>query len=193
MFNVYRAVLIEEVLDQYRDHGKEINGLKVAFEGEEEEDIGGLTKYLLTNFWIQAIEKYFKWDNAVVPHLSVHQMRRIRNDYLSLGRVLSHTAAFCQCIPSRLSRSSLLSLIFGTDAVSDEVAVSDFLLYVSYVERCLLVKARNDFSNLRKTDVDDLISIYSMYGLLELPKANLIEDQKKTHLHVPTNNTCEGY
>ena len=67
-----------------------------------------------------------------------------------------------------------------TGSVSDEVAVSDFLLYVSYVEICLLVKAGNDFSNLRKTDMDDLISIYSMYGLLELPKANLIEDQKNT-------------
>ena len=66
MFNVHRAVLMEEVLDQYRDHGKEINGLKIAFEGEE----GGGILVVLPNFCIQAIEKYCKGDNAVVPHLS---------------------------------------------------------------------------------------------------------------------------
>ena len=181
---VGRASLLSDVIHFYEEDGygckRVLSAVKVEFFGEDGDDFGGLTRDLFANFWIRAIDVYFKGENAVVPHLPLHAMRKLRNDYIALGRILTHTTALCQYVPTRLSRSFLLSLIFGTEGVTDEVAVADFLLYVTVDERDLLRKAQHNYASLSLPERDKLVSIYSMYGLFEMPEQRLIDQQIKT-------------
>ena len=154
--------------------------MNVLYVGEEDDNFGGLTKDLLTTVWLKAIERYFKGDAAVVPFLTLYELRKHKQDYIPLGRILAHTVALTKSTPSRLCRSFLLALVFGGEGVSDEIAVRDFELYITNQERTLIDRARRNFASLSQHDLDDLLSMYSMFGFLEEPKAAEFEDQIKT-------------
>ena len=180
ILSVRRHNIVDDIIERYQQSGLEFRSIKVQFQGEQGDDLGGLTKDLFTNFWTEAFLRYFKGESAMVPHLPLHQLRKIKGHLTPLGRILTHTVAMCKFIPSRMSRSFLLSLIYDTEAVSDEIALQDFLLYLTAPERMLVHKARSQFSKLTETEFNNLLTMYSVYGLLERPKAAEIDEQLKT-------------
>ncbi|XP_039613901.1 uncharacterized protein LOC120532058 [Polypterus senegalus] len=112
--------------------------LKVCFIGEEGHDFGGLTKDLFSCFWNCAFTEWFKGEDALVPCIPLYHYHKAQEIFTVVGRVLSHMCQLNRCIPPRFCRSTLLSIVFNTSTIHNNILIDDFLLHVTASERILL-------------------------------------------------------
>ena len=139
--------------------------LRVSFLREDGLDFGGLTKEFLMMTWTEVFKSYFTGEDAAVPHLPLHLIREDEKKFVQIGRLLCHTIGLLRQVPPRLCRTTLLQLAFGEDGISDEMLLSDFLMYLSRDERALIGRALADYDSLGDTDNDQLIDFYSVHGM----------------------------
>jgi hypothetical protein len=155
------TVLVNPSLESHR--------LKVSFANEEGADFGGSTKDMFTLFWVEAFKEFFHGEDVVVPHLPLHRMKSDMSKIIAVGRIFSHTTAVTGRVPSRMSFTSIMSMIFGTDNdVPESDLIRNFLLFLVPEERALLKSALVGFdslSNKQKTLVADLFQVYGLYDV----------------------------
>ncbi|PIK57402.1 hypothetical protein BSL78_05668 [Apostichopus japonicus] len=86
---IRRAHLMEDVMAAYSDENLCLHKLKVTFEGESGDDFGGLTKEMLTLFWIKASQNFFHGENVTVPSIPLYRFRKegtkYNNDWKNFG------------------------------------------------------------------------------------------------------------
>jgi hypothetical protein len=143
--------------------------LHVEFLGEDGDDLGGLTKDLFTSCWAAILADYFRGENVVVPHLPLYKVAKCKGNYVKIGRILSHTASLMHTIPHRLSTVMLVCLIYGNDSIDDDLLLSDFLLFVTPLERELVHSAINSFSTLNVRQLKMLTDLYGTFGFMDNP------------------------
>lgn len=122
---INRKSLLEDMLQQYVDDTLPLSGVRVEFIEENGDDFGGLTKELYTLLWRRLSDEYFKGESAMVPSLPLYKHDDNMDDYEKIGRMLSHTVAFLQYVPPRISRCTLLMLA-GSSAISENLLIEDF-------------------------------------------------------------------
>ncbi|XP_071852784.1 uncharacterized protein [Apostichopus japonicus] len=174
---VRRNHVLVDVMNIYKEN-KEITSkrLNVKFEGEEGADFGGLTRDMFSMFWTEAGRLYFAGEGAMVPRVPLHKHRAMKGDYITLGAILSHTAALTHVVPSRLSRTFLTLVVFE-DPPSEDYLLKDFLDFITVSERALLKRALRNFDALTPADKTKLIDVYSMYEMYETPSQSNINQQ----------------
>lgn len=123
---INRANVMEDMLKLYEDSAVPLTGVKVEFLGEQGDDFGGLTKELYTLVWRRLSDDYFRGESAIVPFLPLYKHDDHVNDYIVIGRILSHTVALLQYIPPRISRCTLLTVALGSSQISENVLLEDF-------------------------------------------------------------------
>lgn len=173
---ISRNHIYGDLLGLYSSPDMTSKSLHVEFLGEQIDDFGGLTNEMFNIFWQEAMERLFKGDGAMVPHLPIHMVEE-KKQFVAIGRVLSHSVMLTRCIPPRLSRTTILQLIYGRDGVCDDVLLNDFIIFLTPREGSILRKALTAFTELSTKERDNLEIIYAMYGMLEQPKQNEIRDQ----------------
>lgn len=174
---VRRNSIVNDVLTLYEDHECCTKRLKVTFEGEEGEDMGGLTKEMMTIFWKEVTKEYFQGEHVTVPSLPLYRCRKESAKFVAIGRALTHSAALTETLPCRIARCVIISMVF--EDVNTEYLLEDFLLYVSTSEKHILAKALSDFHSLSPSELKQLGTFFSVNGLTELPKGAEITDQIK--------------
>jgi len=174
---IKRDHLLDNVIDLYSDHTIIEKRLRVEFLGEEGEDLGGLTKDLLTSAWVIIFQKYFRGENIVVPFLPLYLQPTCKAHYIAIGRLLCHTASLLSIIPPRLSRVMIICLIYGNDSIQEELLISDFLLFLLPLERSVVQLALNSFTLLNSRQVSMLTDVFSTLGFMAAPKERDIRDQ----------------
>jgi hypothetical protein len=117
---------MEDMLQLYVDSKLPLTGVRVKFLGEQGDDFGGLTKELYTLVWRRLSDEYFKGESAIVPYLPLYKHDDHMDDFVSIGRILTHTVALLKYIPPRISRCTLLAVGQGTSQLSDSVLLDDF-------------------------------------------------------------------
>ena len=111
----------------YDDTTLPTTSLNVSFVGEMGSDLGGLTKELFTLTWREVLNSFFKGEEAMVPYVPLHRTEFAKQEFIIIGRILAHSASLLQMIPPRMSRTTLLQLVFGSDAdIDKELLLEDF-------------------------------------------------------------------
>jgi hypothetical protein len=123
---INRNNVMEDMLKLYEDPTVPLTGVKVEFLGEQGDDFGGLTKELYTLVWRRLSDEYFRGEAAIVPFLPLYKHDDHMDDFLVIGRILSHTVALLQYLPPRISRCTLLSVALGSHQISENVLMQDF-------------------------------------------------------------------
>ncbi|CAC5358604.1 unnamed protein product [Mytilus coruscus] len=87
---IRRNNIIKDVLQYYEDPTILNFKIKVIFEGEIGEDLGGLTRDMFSSFWKKACQEFFRGEDSVVPSLPIHRRREAADIFAAIGRVLCH-------------------------------------------------------------------------------------------------------
>ena len=132
-----RENILEDVLDIYRVPIDMTLRLKVQFEGERGEDLGGLTKDLFSSFWLKAFEKYFKGENSCVPFLPLSNRHKAQDIFIGIGRIMEHMLRILGTIPAKFCRSAILAMANEHDT-DEEMLLEDFLMYLPEADENLL-------------------------------------------------------
>jgi hypothetical protein len=126
--------MLDDVIQLYsNDSALPLRTIKVEFIGEPGDDFGGLTKDLLTSIWVFLINDYFRGESAVVPHLPLYKHAEHRQDFVAIGRILTHTVALLKTVPARLSRCTLMYLAFGSTQIAEDLLIDDFRLVFAFI------------------------------------------------------------
>eukprot|EP00057_Strongylocentrotus_purpuratus_P008239 XP_011662713.1 PREDICTED: uncharacterized protein LOC105437616 [Strongylocentrotus purpuratus] len=172
----HRSRLMEEMLEFYKNASTVNKRLKVIFDGEDGEDIGGLTREAFTSFWNAAHRVYFAGENVCLPFLPNHRMHKERENMVSLGRILSHTALLTKTFPSYIAKSVYIAIVFNSD-VNETCLLEDLKEYVTRPERRLISKALSDFDSMSPADVDDLTQVFMACDFHAIPSKGEVRAQ----------------
>jgi len=124
--SIHRDNMMAEMFDVYSSHPNVVSQqVRVSFVGEED-DFGGLTKDLYTSLWGEIFREYFQGEAALVPSIPVYKFAAQRRNFITIGRILTHTIALLQIMPARLSQTTLICLAFGPEQVSEDLLLQDF-------------------------------------------------------------------
>ena len=134
---VRRNQVLQTVLDFYRGSPDLSLRLRVQFEEERGHDLGGLTKDLFSAFWAEALQIYFKGENACVPFLSSSNRHLARDIFIPIGRLLEHMIRLTGTMPPQLCRSSILAMA-GDHEADEALLLEDYLLHLPEAESVLL-------------------------------------------------------
>lgn len=174
---INRATLLEDCLKVYEDSTIVENSIRVEFLGEVGQDQGGLTKDLLTSVWIEIFQKYFRGENVAIPFLPLHLFSSAKDDYVKIGRILSHTASILNIIPTRISKVMLICLIYGYETIDEEMLLCDFLQFLNLFERNIVQLALKSYSALNQRQIKLLTDMFCAFGLQDIPRQQRIRDQ----------------
>jgi len=121
--------MLPEMLDFYTSNPDIVTKqIRVSFIGEEGDDFGGLTKDLYTSLWAEIFREYFQGEAALIPSIPVYKFAAQRRNYVTIGRILTHTVALLKIMPACFSRTTLICLAFGPEQVSEDLLFQDFRL-----------------------------------------------------------------
>ncbi|CAC5403144.1 unnamed protein product [Mytilus coruscus] len=191
---IRRNNIIKDVLHYYQDSTILNFKIKVVFEGEIGEDLGGLTRDMFSSFWKKACQEFFRGEDSVVPSLPIHRRREAADIFAAIGRVLCHMIGLCGILPPNLCRSLLLSTISDSEIIDQELLLQDFLLHVSFPERTL-VKRLLSSSHWSERDKDMISSMFQTYGMHSYPSVenlkNQILDMANSELLDKPNHLCK--
>lgn len=134
---IRRSHIVEDVLSVYRRLNVS-HKLKVQFEGEKGLDFGGLTKDMFSCFWPMAFEKYFKGENAAVPHLSTTERHFAKEVFPALGKIMEHMLRLLGTLPTTICRSCLLWMASEDYEVDAHLLLEDYFLFLPEADGKLL-------------------------------------------------------
>ena len=126
-FFISRKTVLTDMVALYSDPQIPTKGVHVTFLGEEGQDVGGLTKDLFTLTWREILQEYFQGEEAVVPFVPPYKKAASLPTFRAIGGIMSHTAALLKSLPPRISRTTIMQLIYGDDmGVDEDLLLDDF-------------------------------------------------------------------
>ena len=175
---INRDNVYEDVIDLY--HDGEIVGecpITIRFQGELGQDLGGVQRDMLSEFWDVAYGKFFEGATTLTPMIHPQLDFTV---YPILGRgVMSHGYLVVGMLPIRIALPSLVSMLLGPSAlVSTQVIVDSFIDYISASERRILKDALtfDKEGSFPSSVQENLLNVLSRFGCCQLPKpANLMQ------------------
>lgn len=177
---INRTNVVDTMFEFYKNEDLLSQQLHVEFLGEPGIDAGGLSKELFTIFWKTILENpdYFKGKDIALPHVPLHLIRKKKNMFTTIGRILSHTILITKDIPSKLAGLTYV-LIADKDIniYIQDILVNEFLLFLTVPERIIIQKALSNYVKLSSREVDRLTSLFTCYGYNDIPKQLEITEQ----------------
>jgi hypothetical protein len=84
------------------------------------------------------------------------------NQYLILGRILTHSTAILGFLPIQISKSSMMVIIYNSTEIEENALIDDFLHYLDAKDR-RLIKAAVDGFSLLSDDQEILGNIHTLF------------------------------
>lgn len=174
---VTRANCVSELLNYYEDVNITEKNLSVSFRDEVGVDGGGLTKELFNLFFKQVENVYFHGEDCLVPFLPLNRVRKDKEKYIIIGRILEHMLLLTGSIPSKLSKVTLLLVGNPSAEINQNMLLDEFYNFVNPCERYILKKSVSNFPALSNTEMDILRNIFNSYHFYEMPSQEEITEQ----------------
>ncbi|KAK3754776.1 hypothetical protein QZH41_019695, partial [Actinostola sp. cb2023] len=177
---VKRSTILHDALELYCDPHIVECKLNVTFKGEQGIDFGGVTEDFFCSFWEAAFAEYFEGDVVKIPLATPIKMSAISNSILpALGRILEHGWRLTRKIPVRFCEASFIALVYGEEAVPNQVLKRSFLWYINQFERdilCSLLEGEK-VADYKK---DAIFGLYQRFSMQCLPAKT--EEALKEHI-----------
>lgn len=183
---VRRNHLVDDVLNIYADQEILRYHLHVKLLGESGSDWGGVSRDVFTTFWNTVIDTHFQGQYVHVPHLSLVNMGN-ENQFINLGRILTHSTAILGFLPVQLSKCSLMVMIYNTTEVDESALLDDFLLYLDGKDSKLLKDALENFTELTNEQISEIQDLFIRFDMGCVLKQ---ESFKDSLLKVARNELC---
>lgn len=170
-FTIDRLSVVDDVFQVYRMRPYLFNHeIRVKFQNERGLDGGGLTRELFPLFW-SAVEGYFFDGNIEKVPLTTP---RPENDYVILGKILSHGFVLTSYFPTMISIVCASYLVSGSTEMSNDVLLQSFLNFVDTHEAralnlCLSAK------RLLEEEKEDVIALFSRLHSTTIPTSENLE------------------
>ncbi|KAL3886717.1 hypothetical protein ACJMK2_026695 [Sinanodonta woodiana] len=186
MLRVRRNELVKDVLSRFEDPSLGEKLISTRMIDEDGVDLGGVTRDMLTSFWNKVRETYFPGNEAYVPYVGLTSRAKQR-DYITLGRIFSHSTATLKSLPIQICRSTLMVIIYDSCDINEDTLLDDFLLYLDCEDSELVRCALYNFVNLGEVGKDKLQMFFSKYGVGINPRAATIKEHLVNLAH---NELC---
>ena len=183
---VRRSHIIEDMMNIYTDPDILKSSLHVKLIGEQGSDWGGVSRDVFTTFWNESSSVFFHGDSVHVPYLSLVNMER-ENQYLILGRILTHSTAILGFLPIQISKSSMMVIIYNSTEIEENALIDDFLHYLDAKDRRLIKAAVDGFSLLSDDQVRDIQEMFFRYDMGCVLKADSF---RSNLLKIARNELC---
>ena len=138
---VRRDNIFSDVLKIYENFSRIANEFpfRVAFDDENALDTGGVTRDMLSGFWISAFDKFFDGAGSLVPaaHPNIDM-----NMLPVIGTILSHGYIVSGFLPVRMSFPVLAAILLSpTVEIDDSLLCECFIDHLSYYDASILKEA----------------------------------------------------
>lgn len=163
---LHRGRVFEELLEAFQQSAFKIESVKIEMrlpngEVEAAEDMGGVLRDSLSEFWQTFYEKCTLGTNVKVPYL--------RHDFgepqwVAIGKILAVGWKNEQYFPIKLASTFIHACL--EIITEDEDLIKDFLLFVSDSESDVLKAALNNFDTV---DYDELLEVVSFFDSKRMP------------------------
>lgn len=174
---VHRDAIFETVLSLYKDVTFCTSTFpSFEFQGEDGEDLDGLTREIFSEFWEKAFIVFFEGTAEFTPRTSPDVTEETM---MLLGRVASHGYVLCKVFPVRLCKAFVVASICGAHTVTDDELLSSFLAYHTGYEREVLQKGldRSNDDNFSADLREALIDVLEPYNLRKVPTPTSLKQQ----------------
>ena len=166
--NAPRSEVVKSVFDANSNspslHEKEV---KVKFNDELGEDVGGLRRELVNLFWNE-FKQTMDGSMEKVPQVFPNNL----SEYYSLGRFLFHAYVMTGFFPICLSKVCATALVCGKEFVTDSELVSSFYEFIDPFEANALRQCmRNEDERLLQ---EVIIPLFSRFCVFSIPSPNIL-------------------
>lgn len=162
---INRNRIISDMLQSYNNDEILRLRLFVRFEGEDAEDLSGVTKDLFSSFWREVKKMYMKGDRCFNFLISPENILN-ESELISFGRILLHGYKLTGFLPTFINQAQLY-LITTKNNPSEGLLTDSFLSTLSHQDSALLSGAleKDFFDDQLKGKIMDIMSSYEIRGL----------------------------
>ena len=160
---VSRENIVGHLLSVYKDPSILQMKFSAVIEGSEATEDGVLRVY--SSFW----DTFFSESDGDSEHTLPILPNLSQEDYVSIGRILTHQFLLCGVFPVKLSQASLQHAVLGT--VTDQCIVESFLVLLPPNEKDCFRRALDCAGPFPREEIIDLLDDYN---LRQLPTADNI-------------------
>lgn len=174
--HIHRVNLVEELIMFFKNQEVVDVPVKFTFVNEEGADMSGVSRDVYTSFWSEFSSRSAEGEEARVPALNPKWQLE---EWNAIGRILLKGYQDLRYFPLQLAPSFTYALIHGEHMVAPEILMSSFMLYLSKMDRDVVLQALNGI--LPNDETDDLVDILDRFGYTSVPKS---EDLRHTFLQI---------
>ena len=172
---VNKENIVQNLLSIYKDPSILEKNVSAFVEGTDATG-DGVLREIYSLFWdtfLSQSEGDSEHSIPIVPSLD-------QEDYVSIGRIITHQFVLCGIFPIKVSRASMQHAILGN--ASDECKIDSFLRILPQRERNLLTKALAGDGAFPTEEIIDLLDDY--INIRQLPT---VDNVKSLLLHISTS------
>lgn len=170
---VNRSSLFNDLIDLYEDTSiLKQYPLHMSFVGELGVDLGGVSRDVITGFWLDAYVSMFDGSNLLIPSVSPHTNL---SQLASIGKILSHGYMCTGFLPVQVALPTLVLMLLGPSlAIDSKLLKFSFFDYLNTVDREILKKAVNFIETTGDERFppylqQDLLTLFSAYNIRQIP------------------------
>ena len=176
---VKRTSTFNDLIDVYRRSSiiTEQYPLQMSFVNEMAVDLGGVSRDVVTGFWLHAYEKLFDGSTVYVP---VVNPSTDLSQLEVVGKILSHGYLSIGFLPVPLAFPTLIAMLLGPSVeIDSHILNASFFEYLGYVDRDILCRAVQiakvgSYGKFPLPLEQELLTVFSMFGIRQVPTPSSI-------------------
>lgn len=178
--DVKRVSIFTNLLDLYQSNSDIVleYPLQMNYVNEQAVDLGGVSRDVMTAFWLHAYEKLFEGSLFFVP--AVHPSTDFAK-FEVLGKILSHGYLCTGFLPIRIALPTLIAMVLGPSVpITSQLFNQAFYEYLNEVDRSILnraVQITQSDSGVKafpSSLMNELITVFSNLGFREVPSPSCL-------------------
>lgn len=161
---IRRIHIVQDMLEQFKSPDIASKPITFAYVNEMGVDQQGVSRDVYTSFWEMFLMSA-KGEEEKVPTVMPHMQRA---EWQAVGHILLKGFVDHGIFPVGLSKVFCVSVLFGENAVTDNILMESLLRYVAESERAVIVKALE--GNLDEEDHEDFMDLLSRFDCRTIPR-----------------------
>ena len=171
---VNKENIVQDLLSIYKDPSILEKNVSAFIEGTDATG-DGVIREVYSLFW----DTFLSQSDGDIEHTIPIVPSLDQEDYVSIGRIITHQFVLCGIFPIRVSQASMQHAILGN--ASDECKIDSFLRILPQRERNLLTKA---LAGDGAFPTEEIIDLLDDYNTRQLPT---VDNVKSLLLHISTS------
>ena len=163
VIRIHRAVVLNELIQVFKDPTISDKAVQYIFVDEQGHDAQGVSRDVYSAFWEAFLLKFTDGEGFRIPVLS-NELGD--TEWEAVGRILLKGYRDHRYFPVSIAPGFFVALCHGENAVTPEILKTSFLSYLSISEKELIEQALSG----EEHDQDDLIELLDRFECRVIPK-----------------------